>query len=345
MVDFASWKKKSSGSLANLIEKASSEQTKGSKQTYESEDNRFWTLSRDKLDNGFAIIRFLPSKNPEDNPWTMYHHHSIRKDQPGKKDKWFIETCPSTLGAECPACHKYFELWKEGNAGNKLAKERAGSIKRKTSYNCNILVVMDTKNAENNGKVFLFKYGAKIHKKIIEAMTPPRRKDSNGVELPEKMQPKPINPFDIFEGRDFELSSANVDGYVNYDKSKFADQPSPIADSEEAMKQIFDSIFDLKEWTDPSKFKSFEALTETFNKFENGEDAPVQRAEDEEIVKPAPKAAATKPAITEKPAAVAPKPPVKAPVVQKEEDDGSPGASDADIDNLDYYKTLAESEE
>ena len=42
--------------------------------------------------------------------------------------------------------------------------------KRKLSYYSNIYVVSDPKHPENEGKVFLFKFGKKIFDKITEAM-------------------------------------------------------------------------------------------------------------------------------------------------------------------------------
>ena len=44
--------------------------------------------------------------------------------------------------------------------------------KRKLSYYANIYVVQDKANPENEGKVFLYKFGKKIFDKIMEAMQP-----------------------------------------------------------------------------------------------------------------------------------------------------------------------------
>ena len=48
-------------------------------------------------------------------------------------------------------------------------KQTARNQKRKLSYYSNIYVVKDPLHPENEGKVFLFKYGKKIFDKIVEA--------------------------------------------------------------------------------------------------------------------------------------------------------------------------------
>ena len=60
--------------------------------------------------------------------------------------------------------------------------------KRKLSYYSNIYVVSDPKHPENEGKVFLFKFGKKIFDKITEAMQPAFDDET------------PINPFDFWKG-------------------------------------------------------------------------------------------------------------------------------------------------
>ena len=52
----------------------------------------------------------------------------------------------------------------------KQTKRSQEKEKEKLSYIANILVVNDAKHPENEGKVFLFKFGKKIFDKITEAM-------------------------------------------------------------------------------------------------------------------------------------------------------------------------------
>jgi hypothetical protein len=84
-------------------------------------------------------------------------------------------------------------LW---NSGIEAQKNIARDRKRQQKYISNVLVIEDHAKPENNGKVFLFKYGPKIHEKIQEAISP---------KFPDQ---KPINPFDMWEGADFKLRSS-----------------------------------------------------------------------------------------------------------------------------------------
>ena len=69
----------------------------------------------------------------------------------------------------------------------------------------NIYVVSDPSNPENEGKVFLYGYGAKIFEKIMDSMQPKFQDES------------PVNPFDMWKGANFKMKIANVAGYRNYD--------------------------------------------------------------------------------------------------------------------------------
>jgi hypothetical protein len=60
-------------------------------------------------------------------------------------------------------------LW---NSGSEANKEIARKQKRKLSYIANVLIVSDPKHPENEGKVFLFKFGKKIFDKIMDKARP-----------------------------------------------------------------------------------------------------------------------------------------------------------------------------
>ena len=140
-------------------------------------------------------------------------------------------------------------LW---NSGNEADKDTARKQKRKLSYYSNIYVVKDSNNPKNEGRVFLFKYGKKIHDKIIAAMQPEFEDET------------PINPFDFWEGADFKLKIRKVDGYWNYDKSEF-DSPKPLLEDDEALEAIWKKQYSLEEFTKPSNFKSYEDLERRLN--------------------------------------------------------------------------------
>ena len=214
-----------------------------------SDDTRFWKPELDKTGNGYAVLRFLPAVEGEELPWARVWSHAFQG--PGG---WYIENSLTTLGQKDPVSEENSKLW---NTGSDADKEIARKRKRKLSYFTNILVVSDPAHPENEGKVFLYKFGKKIFDKITEAMKP------------EFEDEKPINPFDFWEGANFKLKIRKVDGYWNYDKSEF-DSPSAIKDNDDAIEQIWEKQYALKPFLAPENFKSYDELKAKLDKVLTG---------------------------------------------------------------------------
>ena len=229
---------KSSGSLNKLLDAAKGESAPQEKKSYV--DERLWKPELDKSGNGYAVIRFLPAVSGEDLPWAKVWNHAFQ----GPTGQWYIENSLTTLSQKDPVSEHNTRLW---NTGLESDKEIARKQKRKLQYFSNIYVVSDTKHPENEGKVFLFRYGKKIFDKITAAMSP------------EFEDEKAINPFDFWEGANFKLKIRKVDGYWNYDKSEFEDTSKLFEDDSEADK-VWQSQYSLAEYTAPSNFKSYDEL-------------------------------------------------------------------------------------
>ena len=197
MVNFADLKKNRTDSFSKL-----NDQLQKLNQGYNNDDGNFWKPEVDKAGNGYAVLRFLPAPGGEDMPFVRIYDHGFQG--PGG---WYIENSLTTLGQKDPVSEYNRELW---NSGHDADKETVHKQKRKLSYYSNIYVVKDPTNPQNEGKVFLFKYGKKIFDKIMEAMQPEFEDET------------PINPFDFWEGADFKVKIRKVDGYWNYDKSEFS---------------------------------------------------------------------------------------------------------------------------
>ena len=179
-------------------------------------DERLWKPEVDKTGNGYAVIRFLPAPNGEELPWAKMYTHAFQG--PGG---WYIENSLTTIGQKDPLGEINRELWNAGGEGSP-EREQARKQKRKLSYYSNIYVVQDKANPENEGRVFLYKYGKKIFDKIMEAMQP------------EFEDEQPINPFDFWQGANFKLKIKKVAGYWNYDSSEF-DSVAPLLDDDDAL--------------------------------------------------------------------------------------------------------------
>ena len=234
-MSFADFKKRSQSSINELTKKIEETNKKES-----FKDDRFWRPELDKSSNGYAVIRFLPAVDGEDLPWAKYYSHGFQG-----KGGWFIENCPTTLGQKCPVCESNSELW---NSGIEKDKDIARDRKRRLHYVSNIMVVSDPANPQNEGKVFLYKFGKKIFDKINEAMNP------------EFADEEAINPFDFWAGADFKLKVRKVAGYINYDKSEF-DSSSALLEGDDAkLEELWKSQYALSEFTDEANFKSYDEL-------------------------------------------------------------------------------------
>ena len=229
---------KRSNSLDKLLGEVQKENAPQEKKSYK--DERLWKPEVDKSGNGYAVIRFLPSPDGEDLPWAKVWNHAFQ----GPTGQWYIENSLTTLSQKDPVSEHNTRLW---NTGLESDKEIARKQKRKLQYFSNIYVVSDAKHPENEGKVFLFRYGKKIFDKITAAMSP------------EFEDEKAINPFDFWEGANFKLKIRKVDGYWNYDKSEFEDTSKLFEDDSEADK-VWKSQYSLAEFTAPTNFKSYDEL-------------------------------------------------------------------------------------
>jgi hypothetical protein len=191
------------------------------------------------------------------------------------------------------------------NSGIEANKEIVRKQKRKLNYIANVLIISDPKHPENEGQVRLFKFGKKIFDKITEAMNP------------EFADETPINPFDLWEGANFKLKIRNVEGYRNYDKSEFDKQEALFGGDDDKLEKLWKSEHSLTEFTEKKHFKSFDQLKTRLDKVLGFEGAatPIKSKADDEVV-------------------------------SKFTDDAilSKKSSIADDDDLDYFKSLAESD-
>ena len=227
-----------SNTLDKLLASVQEENAPQEKKSYV--DERLWKPELDKSGTGQAVIRFLPAKDGEELPWIKLWKHAFQ----GPTGKWFIENSLTTLNQKDPVSEHNSELW---NTGLESDKETARKQKRKLEYYSNIYVVSDPKHPENNGKVFLFRYGKKIFDKIMAAMQPEFEDET------------PINPFDFWEGANFKLKIRKVDGFWNYDKSEF-DGVSALSDDDDALDAIWQKQYPLADFHAPSNFKSYDEL-------------------------------------------------------------------------------------
>ena len=213
-------------------------------------DDRFWKPDLDKSGNGYAVIRFLPQPSGEDLPWCKIWSHAF--NGPGG---WYIENSLTTLQKKDPVSEYNTELW---NSGVEANKDVARKQKRILKYYSNVLVVSDPKHPENEGKVFLYRFGKKIFDKISEVMNPQFDDES------------PMNPFDFWEGANFKLKIRKVDGFWNYDKSEFEAAAALLEGNDTQLEEVYGKLYSLKQFLTEENFKSYDELKEKFNRVVTG---------------------------------------------------------------------------
>lgn len=252
-MSFSSLKKNRQKALDDIAKRA--EESTG-KKTY-GPDERIWRITKDKNQNGRAIIRFLPP--PENNPeWVEIFSYGFQ----GPSGLWYIEKDRNTLGWDepDPVSEIVSEIWSKHGADKDVARNKVGDRKRKKKFVTNILVVDDPAKPENNGKVFLFEFGPQVMGIIKSAMTP---------EFEDEQR---INPFDLWDGgANFSFKVfKNQDNQVSYLKSAFMD-PAPAADktgkeySDEELEEFYNQTYDLIEYQ-RSDIKSYDELLAKYNR-------------------------------------------------------------------------------
>ena len=241
-MSFSDLKKQSS--LGSLTQKLVKEVEKMNNTSGGSADERFWKLECDKSQNGYAVLRFLPAPDGEDMPFVKMYSHAFQA-----KGGWYIENSLTTVGGKDPVSEYNSELW---NNGTDAGKEQARKQKRKLTYIANVYVVKDPANPQNEGKIFLYKFGKKIFDKVMSAMQP------------EFEDEEAINPFDFWEGANFKLKAKNVAGYRNYDSSEF-DRVKPLNDDDEVLEGLWKKEYSLAELVAADQFKDYETLKKRLN--------------------------------------------------------------------------------
>lgn len=295
--------RKSRGNFDNLMKEV---EKIASPTNERRDDDRIWSPTVDKMGNGYAVIRFLPPTKGEELPWVRVWNHGFQ----GPSGRWYIENSLTTLNLPDPVSEFNSELWNSGVESN---KDIARKQKRRLSYIANILVVKDSTNPQNEGKVFLYKFGKKIFDKIKDIMQPQFEDE------------EPTNPFDFWKGANFKLKIRNVEGYRNYDKSEF-DPMTAIAESDDDIESIWNQQHLLQPFVDPKNFKSYDELKKKLDM----------------VLKGSPVASMTADKLSEnrmdvEPTAEAPKPrSAPAPIIK------SSSADEDEDDTLSYFARLAE---
>lgn len=259
--------KNSRASVANNL--ISELQKQNAPMQYAEADERFWFPKQDEAGNGRALIRFLPSKTDPTKSWVRYWEHAFQ----GPTGSWYIEKSLTTLGKPDPVAEYNSELW---NSGSEANKNIARNQKRNLRYVANIVVLKEPSAPENDGKVFLFRFGKQIFDKISACMIPPEK--AEGEEALSEIEEKALfNPFDLWDGANFLLkvrrktdskfkSAKSSKAFPTYEDSAFERQTPAFSGDEEKMAAAFAATHDLNEFVAESAFKQYDELKARLNR-------------------------------------------------------------------------------
>jgi len=255
------------GKLDKLL-KAAGRTSLGKKPSNNEQEETYYP-ARDAQGNGSAIIRFLPGLESEDYPYYVERfQHGFQVN-----NKWYIEFCPSTLGKDCPVCEDNFDVIGEYGKWDDCPEDVKAEIRKRgrsagfgAGNFCNILVIKDPANPENEGTVHKFNFGKAISDMIF-AMAQPV--DDGLGDAP----PEPVDVFDLVDGANFKFVIRKKDGRADYSKSSF-ETPSPCPDFD------VDSQFPLLPIIDESLFKPYEDLADRFAKVMNKTPRTAKNAEE-----------------------------------------------------------------
>lgn len=235
-MSFANLKKSKGNNLDTLKKKAAESKSGGGK------DPRFYqhTWNPDtKL--GTATIRFLPYGVAEGRlPWAEYVMYNFKGT-----GGFYNERSRRDLGEDDPVAEFNTAQW---NRNQGVDQNQVKDRKRKQKYVYDIVVINDPAKPENNGKTFLYRAGPAIHGMITKLMSP---------DYPDQ---KPIDPFDLWEGANFQIRTKDKSGWLNYDDSSF-EAPAPLHTDDAILEKIYNSMHKLEEFEGEEHYKSYEELT------------------------------------------------------------------------------------
>jgi len=230
-------------------------------------DERFYTP--DWKDGKFeGIIRFLPNKDLEELPYFKYYRHNISNN-----GRFLNVICPTSFGLDCPICKKNGEDWAHD-------EDAVRKRSRKQNFVSNIIVIKDNKNPDNEGKVFLYRYGKTIFQKIESV----RKPEEDSID-------DPIEIFDFYSGANFKLKiklkKVGNSTMPNYDNCSFTESVPLYNGDDDKIDQVYEDMYNLQEYSDSlkSEMQSYEEIEKKFNDILGFKKSSGEKFQEEEPVR------------------------------------------------------------
>jgi hypothetical protein len=181
-----------------------------------------------KLEVGNSyVVRLVPNLNAPER--TMYHYyHHIWKSV--ITTQLVSVLCPNTYGETCPIDEYRSKIY---NTKNEAEIERIKPIRRNENWLCNVFVVKDPTNPENQGQMKVLRFGKQLYN-VISAAISGDDSDEFGSKI-----------FDLSEkGCSLRIKvEGNDGGYPQYTASRFM-APSALEGVDD-IEQLYASAKDL----------------------------------------------------------------------------------------------------
>lgn len=184
--------------------------------------------------------RFLP--DPRGKFTKKYYYHMWKSGE-----KWIFYLCPKTHGMDkfCPMCTIVNSLY----TGTADDKKMAFNRKRKERHVGNFYVVDDPRDKEidddekkSSGKVKLYEFPSKLESKLKNETLD--KKEGLGAAI---FDPGPEGHNIIIKIKSTKQDSKG-NSYPDYSDSIFSRKPTPLADSDNEIKKIMSSTYDIEEY-------------------------------------------------------------------------------------------------
>lgn len=189
-----------------------------------------------------AVIRFLPAIEGDKYPWISLFYYSFI----GPTGILYEENSLVNIKKPDPVS-EYNQMLLSTNT--KMSKDIVKKQKLRLAYYSNIYVIDDSTNPNNNGQVFILKYGRTVFRKIFNEIYPDTNKEI------EK------NIFDLKEGCNFNYYIEDIDGTYNYDRSNFG----PVEPLEVDVEKVMSQAHSLSSMKALDQFKSYDELKSKLN--------------------------------------------------------------------------------
>ncbi len=224
-----------------------------------------------------ALIRILPRGLDFSKPCIIDIYEHIVSSSKNNGVGLFCG-CRKTLDPttrDCPVCQENYELFKEfKRTQNPLFKVQSLNLLSQNRHLCNILIVKDAENPQNDGKVKLWNMPESIYKMFLAASSESKQEEkiiSPFADVTEQKAIPVFHPQDPVNGRNLILTiTRKVDNnVVDYSNSKWfkPEVAAPIASSDEEIEAILKECNDFTEFV--SQTPSIEQLNQKLVDFKN----------------------------------------------------------------------------